>query len=468
MTVRSLRTQLLSWVLLPLSATVMLLALLDHVSANRTVSMMQDRLLLGSARVIAEDILFEDGAFQQQLPPAAIELFQSGGVDKIYYRATTASGVMLMGYTDLALVPGSASSPLFSTGQVRGDTVRMVVLIQPVVTPQGTVPVTVQVAQTLHGHDQLLLSLWLTSLGPQVLILALAAGLILLGLRRGLQPVMRLRELVLARPPDAATPLDSDAIPLELAPLIEALNSAIARHDEQVGAQRVFIDNAAHQLRTPLTLLTTQISLAQRSEDGPQRQAALKALKRTVNQAVRLVHQLLTLSSAEAAQRRTEHSDPVDLVKLARRALEDMAGQAQARQIDLGWDCPLYQAWVNSPAVTAREMVLNLLDNAIRYTPVGGIVTLSLHVTGAGLELRVDDNGPGIAAALREQAFTRFVRLNNADSDGSGLGLPIVQQFAHRLGGQLTLQDGPGGQGLSARLVLPLAATQPTSTLTAP
>jgi two-component system, OmpR family, sensor histidine kinase TctE len=459
MTVRSLRTQLLSWVLLPLSATVMLLALLDHVSANRTVSMVQDRLLLGSARVIAEDILFEDGAFQQQLPPAAIELFQSGGVDKIYYRATTASGVMLMGYTDLALATGSTTAPRFINARVRGDTVRMVVLVQPVVTPQGMVPVTVQVAQTLHGHDQLLMSLWLTSLGPQVLILALAAGLILMGLRRGLQPVLRLREQVLARPPDAVTPLDSHAIPLELAPLVEALNSAIARHDDQVRAQRVFIDNAAHQLRTPLTLLTTQISLAQRSAEGPARQTALKALKRTVHQAVRLVHQLLTLSSADAAGRETDAAGPVDVVKLARQALEDLAGQAQARQIDLGWDCPPEQAWLNSPAVTVREMVLNLLDNAIRYTPPGGRVTLSLHAADHQLDLRVDDNGPGIAPALREQALTRFVRLSNTDSDGSGLGLPIVQQFAHSLGGTLTLHEGPAGHGLSARLSLPCAAT---------
>jgi two-component system, OmpR family, sensor histidine kinase TctE len=459
MTVRSLRTQLLSWVLLPLSATVMSLALLDHVSANRTASMVQDRLLLGSARVIAEDILFEDGAFQQQLPPAAIELFQSGGVDKIYYRATTASGVMLMGYTDLPLATGSTAAPGFINTRVRGDTVRMVVLVQPVVTPQGMVPVTVQVAQTLHGHDQLLMSLWLTSLGPQVLILGLAAGLILLGLRRGVQPVLRLREQVLARPPDALTPLDSQAIPLELAPLVEALNSAIARHDEQVSAQRVFIDNAAHQLRTPLTLLTTQIILAQRSAEGPTRQTALKNLKRTVHQAVRLVHQLLTLSNADAAGRETDVARPVDVVKLARQALEDLAGEAQVRQIDLGWDCPLDHAWLHSPAVTIREMVLNLLDNAIRYTPPGGRVTLSLHATGHQLDLRVDDNGPGIAPALREQALTRFVRLSNTDSDGSGLGLPIVQQFARSLGGKLTLHDGAGGHGLSARLSLPCAAT---------
>jgi two-component system sensor histidine kinase TctE len=456
-----LRTQLLSWVLLPLSATVMLLALLDHVSADHTVSMMQDRLLLGSARVIAEDILFEDGAFQQQLPPAAIELFQSGAVDKIYYRATTASGVMLMGYTDLALAPGVATAPVFRNSQVRGERVRMVVLVQPVVTPQGMVPVTVQVAQTLHGHDQLLLSLWMTSLGPQVLILALAAVLILLGLRTGLQPVLRLRELVLARAPEAIVPLDSQAIPMELAPLVDALNSAIARHDQQVSAQRVFIDNAAHQLRTPLTLLATQISVAQRSDEGPRRQAALKALKHTVNQAVRLVHQLLTLSSAESLARQTEPADAVDLVSLAHQALENLAGQAQARNIDLGWDGSTDKVWVNGQAMMLREMLLNLLDNAIRYTPPGGMVTLSLRPSGDWLDLRVDDNGPGISPALRDQALTRFVRLSNADSDGSGLGLPIVQQFAHSLGGQLSLHTGPNETGLSARLHLPLASAQP-------
>jgi two-component system, OmpR family, sensor histidine kinase TctE len=457
MTVRSLRTQLLSWVLLPLSATVMLLALLDHVSANHTASMVQDRLLLGSARVIAEDILFEDGAFQQQLPPAAIELFQSGGVDKIYYRATTAGGEMLMGYTDLAQVAGSPSSPMFSEARVRGDTVRMVTLVQPVVTPQGMVPVTVQVAQTLHGHDQLLRSLWLGSLVPQILILALASGLILLGLQRGLRPVMRLRDVVLARAPDALSPIDSHAIPTELAPLVDALNSTIARHDEQVGAQRVFIDNAAHQLRTPLTLLSTQISVAQRSQDSAQRQLSLRALKRTVNQAVRLVHQLLTLSSAESPARGADRREPLDLVNLARQALEDMAGQAQARQIDLGWDCALDVAWVSGQAVMAREIVLNLIDNAIRYTQPGGVVTVGLALQGGMLALRVEDNGPGISPELREQAVTRFVRLSNVDSDGSGLGLAIVQQFAQRLGGTLSLQTASCPPGLCAVILLPLA-----------
>jgi two-component system sensor histidine kinase TctE len=366
---------LLAWVMLPLASAVAVDGLFSYNDSKNIASVVQDRLLLGSARIVAEQLHFEDGAFQEHIPPAALELFESSDVDRVYYRVMTVAGQMIAGYTELA-VPDVALQPevpRFFDTEVRSSPVRAVAFVQPALTDAGIQPVLVQIAQTMHGHERLTRSLWLHAMVQQLLILALVAVLILYGLRRGLQPLIKLRDAVLAREPGALQPLEFKAIPAELSPLVVAINEYAQRLNHYTDAQRNFVQNAAHQLRTPLTLLTTQVSYAIRASDAAGRSESLAAIRQTVQQSVRLVNQLLTLSSAEVhgpADLQGEHGRLDDVV---RSVLVDLAGRAQSRRIDLGFECAATDVSVRGHAVTLREIVMNLVDNAIRYTqPVAG------------------------------------------------------------------------------------------------
>jgi two-component system sensor histidine kinase TctE len=449
--VHSLRARLLAWVMLPLAGAVAVDAWISHRNASDTASVMQDRLLLGSARVVAEQLQFEDGVFQDHIPPAALELFQTGAIDHIYYRVTTDTGQLVTGYGELATPAASlqAETPHFFDSRMRGAPVRAVAFLQPVVGDTGAQSVLVEIAQTMRGHAQLTRSLWLQAIVQQLVILALATVLILFGLRQGLQPLLRLRDAVLAREPGTLQPLEFKAIPVELAPLVVAINEYARQLDLYNVAQRVFVQDAAHQLRTPFTLLNTQLSYAMRTADPVGHAESLGAIRQTVQQAVHLVNQLLTLSAAEAQRPDEDTGLPTRLDAVVQRALEDLAAQAQTKGIDLGFEMTGATPTVQGHPVALREIVLNLVDNAIRYTQPGGVVTTRIRVLPEHVELVVEDNGPGIPVAHRERVFERFYRINDPDSNGCGLGLPIVREFALRMGARVRLLTPPGGRGVA-------------------
>lgn len=299
---RSLRQQLLAWVLIPLLSWIVLDTGLGYQNAQETASEVQDRLLLGSARMIAQGISFEDGTFQNQIPPAALELFQSQEFDRIYYRITTGAGQLLTGYSALPVPkPGLATdAPYFFAATMRGEEVRIVAFFQPVIGNPSALPVVVEVAQTLHAQQKMTHDLWLHALSQQLLILILAAVCILFGLRRGLQPLVRLRRDVLARHEGSLQLLRTDHIPSELTPLVDAFNDYLQRIESYTRQRNSFVQNAAHQLRTPLTVLGTQISDASRAGSKLDAQQPLHAARQTLQKTTRLVNQFLTLSSAEA------------------------------------------------------------------------------------------------------------------------------------------------------------------------
>jgi two-component system, OmpR family, sensor histidine kinase TctE len=287
----------------------------------------------------------------------------------------------------------------------------------------------------------------------QLATLALVALLVWLGLRSCLKPLLRLRDAVLARRPGSLHALELQAVPVELSPLVDAINEYAARLEHHTSVQQTFIQNAAHQLRTPLTLLTTQVSYAIRASDAGGRSESLSAIRQTVQQSVRLVNQLLTLSSAQAHEPGELHGEQGCLDDVVRRVLEDMAGRAQSKRIDLGFEATATNVLVRGGAVTLREIVMNLVDNAIRYTPDGGIVTTRISIEPRTIRLTVEDNGPGIPDDERERVFQRFYRINDSESDGCGLGLSIVKEFATALGASVTLRRPPGGAGLAVDVV---------------
>jgi two-component system, OmpR family, sensor histidine kinase TctE len=451
----SLRGRLLAWVMLPLAGALVLAGAVSRQNAEDTATVVQDRLLLGSARIVAEQLRFEDGSIQDPIPPAALELFQSGDVDHVYYRVVTSDGRTVTGYPEFKLLDArlQPETSQFFDAAVRDQPVRAVVYLQPVLTETGIQPVRVQIAQTLKGRSALAKSLWLQAMVQQLAASALVALLVWLGLRNCLKPLLRLRDAVLARRPGSLHALQFDAVPVELSPLVDAINEYAIRLEHHTSVQQSFIQNAAHQLRTPLTLLTTQVSYAIRASDPAGRSESLAAIRRTVQQSVRLVNQLLTLSGAEAHGPGDPHAEQGRLDEVVRSVLEDMAGRAQGKRIDLGFEATAVDMRVRGHAVTLREIVMNLVDNAIRYTPPGGIVTVRIASDRMGVKLTVEDNGPGIPDDERDRVFQRFYRIDNSESDGCGLGLAIVKEFAAALGATVALRTPSSGAGIAVEIL---------------
>jgi len=228
----------------------------------------------------------------------------------------------------------------------------------------------------------------------------------------------------------------------------------MARVQRQMASQRRFVANAAHQLRTPLTLLTTQASVAAREADEQRRRDALNALTRSTRQASRLAEQLLTLTRAEPGSR-TPRAEHIDMAQVARLVLEAQAEDALKRNIDLGLEAE-GEAPVVGDGTMLREMVVNLVDNALRYTPSGGEVTVCVVREEGSVVLTVDDNGPGIPEEEREHVFERFYRIMGTQAEGSGLGLAIVRQVVEGAGGTVSLGTSKAG-GLSVSVTLPMS-----------
>jgi two-component system sensor histidine kinase TctE len=240
----------------------------------------------------------------------------------------------------------------------------------------------------------------------------------------------------------------------ELRPLVHALNDHMERVQNQMAAQRRFVSNAAHQLRTPLALISTQASVAARESDPGRRDEALQALRASTRQVTRLASQLLTLSRAEPGSRRPR-SDTVDLTATARQVLESQAEEALRRNIDLGLEAEA-PVLVEGDGTMLREMLVNLVDNALRYSLESGRVTVSVARQGGTAILTVEDNGPGIPEGERSPVFERFYRIIGTEPEGSGLGLAIVREVADGAGGSVILGDGSDG-GLLVTVRLPIA-----------
>ncbi|RUU18409.1 sensor histidine kinase [Mesorhizobium sp. M7A.T.Ca.TU.009.01.3.2] len=450
MRISSLRLQLLAWVVLPLAGLATINLWTSHRSALATADLVTDRMLLGSARAIAEQVAIVDGVLDATVPPAAIEMFDTGDRDSVYYHVETAGGRLLTGYPDL---PEDTRQPSVEA-VYRDQALRLLTFSHAVVGAGPDSPITVTVGVTMAGHDAMVKRLWLSAFAQQLALVAIAGIFVLLGLRRGLAPLIRLRDAVRSPRRSDLDPIEVPGAQSEIRPLIDALNAYMGRVRAQMAAQRRFIANAAHQLRTPLALLSTQASYALRESASDARQEALVALQASSGRLARLAEQLLTLSRAEPGSRRPR-ADHVDLTEAARHVLETHAPIAIGRNIDLGLE-EAGPVPVIGDGTMLREMTVNLVDNALRYTRAGGSVTVKLAATDGEAVLTVADDGPGIPADERDHVFERFYRIAGSTEEGSGLGLAIVREVVENAGGRVTLGDGATG-GLVVEVRLPLA-----------
>jgi two-component system sensor histidine kinase TctE len=327
--------------------------------------------------------------------------------------------------------------------------------------PDGSTDAVVIVASSTKERDAMTRSLWLQGVRPMGVLLLLVVALGWLGLDRGLRPLNKLRLAVADRSASHLSPLGLDRVPNEVRPLVIAFNDALARVDRYIEAQRRFIANAAHQMRTPLTLLKMQVHYGLTEEGGAAKAEALSALDTGIDALMRLVAQLLILARAEPRTPIRADVKPVDMTALIREVLVQLAPLALDRKIDLGLETTIAD---DAPAVLVkasptllREMVVNLVDNALRYTGAGGIVTVLTERREAELRLAVQDNGPGIVPEERDLVFERFYRVLGTGTEGSGLGLAIVREIVTGAEGRVALLDGPDGKGITVEVFLPIS-----------
>ncbi|MDE2385966.1 MAG: sensor histidine kinase N-terminal domain-containing protein [Alphaproteobacteria bacterium] len=461
---RSLKSALLAWLLLPLAVVGLFNVWTTYRSALDLADLRSDQALLASARSIAESLHMSDGQPEAPIPPAALELFATGTPDKVVYRVSTKAGTLLAGNPGLTL-PAQDSlslSPHFFDTSLSGERLRAVGLAQPVFSGGAEETINVLVAQTRAGHDQFVSGLWLKSLRDQGLLIGAAGLLALYGLSRGLRPLNRLGRQLAARDARNLAAVDATDVHAELLPLVAAINGALAKVEAQVASQRRFIANAAHQLRTPLALLRTQAQVGLRASRVRPKDEALQAVAQSTVTLSRLVTQLLSLARAEQGPSLLR-KEPVDLAGLMRQVVEAHLAASFARDQDLGLEGAGSSVMVFGHASLLREMLGNLIDNALRYAPERATITLRLREQGGEAQITVEDNGPGLSAAALAKPFERFERGEARQQDGSGLGLAIVQEIVRAHEGTITLAARPGGPGLVVRIVLPLAAAQAAS-----
>ncbi|ANQ86835.1 two-component system histidine kinase [Azoarcus olearius] len=327
----------------------------------------------------------------------------------------------------------------------------------------------VQVAQPMSHRNRLAAAAALRTLTPLLVILPLLAGLIWYLVGRGLRPLERLARAVGQRRPDSLAPLAVAGVPDEAQPLVQALNGLLGRLDHAMSAQRAFVADAAHELRTPLAALQLQLQLTERAGSEAERRAALGELRQGLLRATRVVQQLLTLAR-QTPDAAAAGAPPavVDLVELVALVTAELQALAEARGIDLGAEQLDSGSTVHGDRDSLRTLVVNLIDNAIRYTPAGGRVDLRVWHENGRVWLEVADDGPGIPVEERERVLDRFYRRAGQEQPGSGLGLAIVKAIADRHGAELRLDESARG-GLAVRVGLPAApvAAEETSGNTA-
>jgi two-component system sensor histidine kinase TctE len=461
----SLRSQLLRWLLIPLVLLVALNSISVYRNALDAADVAYDRSLLASTRALAERVSIKDGKVVADVPYVALDSFETDTLGRIYYKVSGLQGELVSGYGDLPPVPDkvprSEAYPAlvhFYHAKYNGEPVRIAALHQPIYDDSMRGIALIQVGETLNARRGLSRQILIDTLQWQIGLILATATLVWFAVGLVLRPLMRLKNEVEMRALSDLSDVDQALVHKEVRPLVAAMNGTMARMQNLIASQRRFIADASHQLRTPLTVLKTQAQMALREGDAAAMREIVQSIADTTDSAVHLANQLLTLA-------RIEHGSEVvglaalPLTDIVRQVALEMAFAAVQKNIDLSLDAPHHSAMVEGHPLMLHELVSNLVDNAIRYTPQGGQIALRVsELAGGVVVLEVEDSGIGIAEAEREKVVTPFYRASSAleqNPGGTGLGLAIVSDITVLHHGSISLTDADSGHGLKVRVIFP-------------
>ena len=492
---RSLFGEILDWMLAPLLLLWPMSVALTWLVAQSVASRPFDRDLAEMARTVARQVQVQPGSLEKpsairlRVPEVVAEVLRTDDAERVYFQLLGARGEFIAGERDLP-VPDEAVAAgqelRFRDDEVHADAVRVAYLWLPATGVPGETAPLVQVAESLDKRSRLATEIIKGVIVPQFVVLPLAVLLVWFALARGIKPLNELQQRIRRREANDLSPLAERDVPEEVAPLVSAINDLLGRLDQSMSAQKHFLADAAHQLKTPLAGLRMQAELAQREidageHDPRQLKRSLQHIAHASERAAHMVNQLLAMARAEA-KTLARPPEVVDLGALARETVRDFVPKAMDKRIDLGyegpgeqpdeWDAP--PAWDALPSeavplddaprappagpaahqrqpgvrmmgqpTLVRELVRNLVDNALQYTPAGGTVTVRVmdDPFGQVVVLQVEDTGPGIAEAERALVLQPFYRALGTNVDGSGLGLAIVNEIVLQHGAALSMED---------------------------
>ena len=457
---RSLFGEILDWMLTPLLLLWPISLALTWLVAQGIANKPFDRALEFNVQALAQLITVQNQQVHFNLPLPAREILRADDSDEVFYQVRGVKGELLSGERELPL-PTDDDKGLPGEVRLRDDELRGVAVRVaytwvklPIANTSNNggaqLPALVQVAETREKRSVLATEIIKGVMLPQFVILPLAVLLVWMALARGIKPLHLLEQRIRRRRPDDLSPLDDKAVPLEVAPLVQSVNDLLTRLNDSIATQKRFLADAAHQLKTPLAGLRMQADMAQRATRPAEIHRSLQLIARSSVRATHTVNQLLALARAETTGR-TLPTEIIDLAHIVTEVVQDSVPRAMDKQIDLGYDGPSEvppECLMDGNPTLLSELVRNLVDNAIHYTPNGGVVTARVLVDPfSGVQiLQVEDTGPGIPENERELVLQPFYRALGTNVDGSGLGLAIVHEIAQQHGAALKMEDAHPGR----------------------
>ena len=471
----SLRRQLLLWLLLPQLVLWLGGALFTFKLAERYANQAVDASLSQASRALARQVKPMGTGLLIDFPRAAQDVLEADPADKLLYTVSSPPGEFILGNRQLPLpqaVPEHPrlGEPYYYDSQVPNattqgtDRLRVAALYLRYGEADGDDKgrtMLVQVARSSANREELARRLLTDMVLPLSLLMVLMTMIVAAGIRAGLAPIARLRSLVEGRKPNDLRPIELHVAPQELRSLAHAINELLEAVQSNVQAQRRFISDAAHQLRTPLAGLKSQTELALKEAaelpGEPALQERLQRVHESASRSAHLVNQLLTLARTEPESQGAQSRVRLDLARLAREVTAELVPRALQAGVDLGFEgaddtTPL---WVQGVPLLLREALVNVIDNALRYAGRGASVTVQAGSDGSHACLSIRDNGPGVPAGSEARLFERFYRAT-LGGNGCGLGLAIVKEIVERHGGRVSASPVQP-HGLQLDLILPLA-----------
>jgi two-component system, OmpR family, sensor histidine kinase TctE len=447
----SISRRLVLWLAVPLMLLSLCGGLVHYFNSVAPGVLDSDRRLRDAAAAIMAHLQSKDGEVTLDASSNAPPRLPSP--DTVVFVVRDPRGRLLAGDGGLTAAPlNGETSQLLAMTQWQHRTVRS--LTTRFDTAAGVVNITVAdlrpVTERAARYGLMSTLLW------DFVQLDVTLVLVWVGIRLGLRPVRKLREEIAARSPQDLRPIEEAAAPREIAPVVVTLNRLFAALRASVQSQQQFIANTAHQLRTPITGLQAQLDLLLAEAAAAPVKARLLTLQEGIRQLTHSANQLLALARADPAVNIATKQSIVDLQTIVGEVVARFYDRALAATIDLGVEA--VPAAISADPALLDDLLSNLVDNALKYTPAGGSVTVSLEIAGGRPCLAVTDTGPGIPEAERSRVRERFYRLPNSPGHGSGLGLAIVDEIARLNDATMTIDSGPRGRGTRIAISFPAAA----------
>ncbi|WP_417528734.1 sensor histidine kinase [Marinomonas shanghaiensis] len=453
----SIRSRMLGRSALLLLSIFFILSLGVWHYARQSANYSYDRLLNSASLSIMEGLHVYDKQVDLDLPYAAFEMMQLADEDKVFYQALGTKGELITGYPDMPLPSkfNEESAIAFYNARYLSEEVRVVIRHKRLSEPAVSGWVTVVLAQTLRARHKMMNDILYRSFAVLFGIMACVMIVLWVAINRALEPLSSISKSLASHSLLSAEPIQTTPIQ-EVSPLVSAINDYQAQLLSNLAVMKRFIADASHQIRTAQSATQAQLDIASQSQNLADLPEHLNKIRKEHERLTRLTNQLLTHAMV-VHRSDTVANEQMDIEAVMKQLLTECVRDNAHRQIDFSYQCEQTLPLFMGDSISLREAVRNLLDNAVYYGPEQNLIEIRLQADLSGIDIMIDDAGPGIPIGLREKALERFQRLDNGLS-GSGLGLSIVASVAQAHGGDFFLEDSPFG-GLRARVHLPKEGT---------